>query len=59
MAGWTPFVLSYLFGMATPVFFVRQLLRRHGDSGACLMEVILAALAFLSLFTLWLGFRTS
>lgn len=57
MAGWTPFVLSYLFGMATPVFFVRQLLRKRDDSGACFMEAILVALAALILLTLWFGTR--
>jgi len=57
MAVWTPFVLSFLFGMATPVVFVRVLLRRQGDSGACLMEFILLALAVMIVLTLWFGFR--
>ena len=57
MAVWTPLVLSFLFGMATPVFFVRVLLRRQGDSGAFLMEFILLALAVMIVMTLWFGFR--
>lgn len=59
MAVWTPFVLSYLVGMATPVFLVRQLLRKRGDNGACLMEIFLVCIAILVLLTLWLGFRLS
>lgn len=55
MAEWTPFVLSYLFGMATPVFLVRQLLRRRGDSGACIMEIFLAGITALILTALWFG----
>jgi cytochrome c oxidase assembly factor CtaG len=57
MTAWTPYVLVFLFGMATPVFFVRGLLRRQGDSGACIMEFILFALAVIALMTLWLGLR--
>lgn len=45
MAIWTPFVLCFLFGMAIPVFLISHLLRRRGDSGACVMEFILFALA--------------
>jgi hypothetical protein len=57
MATWTPYVLCFLFGIALPVWFVRVLLRRQGDSGACLLEFALFALAGIILMTLWLGFR--
>lgn len=55
MAIWTPFVLCFLFGMAIPVFLISHLLRRRGDSGACVMEFILFALAGIIMMALWLG----
>lgn len=47
MAVWTPYLLFFLAGMATPIFVVRQLLRARGDEGACLMEIVLAAVGIL------------
>ncbi len=55
MAAWTLFVLGYLLGIATPTLVLRQLLRRRGDSSACILEVILATLLMLCLVTVLIG----
>jgi len=55
MAAWTPYLLIYLAGFATPIFMVRQLLRSRGDEGACLMEFALVAIGFLFMAVVAVG----
>ena len=47
MITWTPYLLVYLAGIATPIFLFRQLLRSRSDDGACLMEALLLLLGVL------------
>lgn len=55
MAVWTPYLLFFLAGIATPIFVVRQLLRARGDDGACLMEFALAAIGVLTVVVVAMG----
>jgi hypothetical protein len=55
MTSWTPYLLVYLAGIATPIFVVRQLLRSRGDEGACLMEFTLIAIGILVIVTIAMG----
>jgi len=55
MAVWTPYLLVYLAGIATPIFVVRQVLRAREDEGACLMEFALAAIGILFIAAIAMG----
>ena len=55
MAIWTPYLLVYLAGIATPIFVVRQVLRAREDEGACLMEFALGAIAILIIVVIAMG----
>ncbi len=51
-----PYLLVYIAGIATPILFVRQLLRARGDEGACLLEITLTFLFLLFIATLTWSF---
>ena len=55
MTTWSPYLLVYLAGIATPIFVVRQLLRARGDEGACLMEITLVAIGILFIAVIAMG----
>ena len=55
MAIWTPYLLIYLAGIATPIFLIRQLLRKRDNEGACLMDMILVIIIIISIAALALG----
>jgi hypothetical protein len=55
MTVWTPYLLAYLAGLATPILVVRQLLRARGDEGACLMEFALAAIGVVVVAVIAMG----
>ena len=55
MAIWTPYLLFYLAGIATPLFLIRQMLRARGDDGAGLMEFALIAIGILSVAVIAMG----
>jgi len=57
MAVWTPFLIVYIAGIATPILVVRQILRKQEDGGACLLDAILGLLTILVVMVVWLGLR--
>jgi|GEM_PF-3333602 len=57
MAVWTPYLIVYLCGMATPVLIVRRLLKDNKDGSSCLLDVALGFIASLILLAVWLGSR--
>lgn len=55
MAGWSIYLIVYLFGAATPVIVVRNLIRNNEDGGSCLLDIVLWGMAGLIVMVAWLG----
>jgi hypothetical protein len=55
MSGWSLYLIVYLFGAATPVLIVRNLIKRNDDGGSCLLDIVLFGVAGLIVLVAWLG----